>query len=338
MTERGGDLRDRIDGWLDTLPQPAPQAFVQHAIATGDRIRRRRRSQASLAVAATVAALGIGGALLAGPGTSTPPGPGGATDTPTGPTRTVGGTPRRDATVQYPDGTVTWPGPGGEPTWVQSGVAEQPATAAGLALRDVILAAAPGAVVLGSGPAADPTTDAGIKQAGPVGRTTDLEVRVTDVEGTRLGLLTVRMSRGGLSDQPLAAVMDPCGTWPSGAPGLGLLDGERSAYFENFPERTCSLHRSGGSTFVHWEGRGQEPGGGRTYETRTVFTVRADGTAVAVSSSTRFLPDGSAGSDLLAPRDWGQLEQLASTLPVPAGLSPPAAGRQSTAGSGGSSR
>jgi hypothetical protein len=324
MTDETTDLRARVDGWLDGLPQPAAQPFVQQAIETGERTRRRRRRTTVLAVAAAVAAIGVTGALLRGPRTAPAPEPGGSTGrtpAPTAPTRSSGGIVPRPTTVLYPDGPVTWPAPGGGPVWVQSGVGQQPVTAAGRSLRDALLAAAPGTVVIGSGPAADKSVDAGISQAGPTGRTTDLRARVIDVDGPRIGLLSVRMTRGGLSDEPLGAMLDPCGIWPDGSPGLGLRDEDRKVFFGQYPARTCAVHRSAGSTFVRWEGSGRSPDpGGRPYTTRMVFTVRSDGTAVQVVSSTRVRGPGDDGPELRRPRDWAGLEQLAVTLPVPAGL------------------
>lgn len=121
----------------------------------------------------------------------------------------------------------------------------------------------------------------------------------------------------GVSDYPSAGVLDPCGTWPGGNRGLGLLAAERNASFQNFLTQTCSLHRSGGSTFVRWEGNGRTPDTpGHSFTTRAVFTVRADGTAAYVASTTRV---GKAPG-LNRPRDWADLERLAATLPVPAGL------------------
>jgi hypothetical protein len=223
--------------------------------------------------------------------------------------------------VRYPDGTVTWPAPGAGGGWVVPGVGEQPGFELGRTLRDDLLARLPGTVPLGGGSAADVTAGAGITQSGPPGRTTDLRVELSDVDGSRVGLLTVRLTRGGLSDEPMAAALDPCGSWPAGTPGLGLLDLERSVFFENYPTRTCALHRSGGSTFVRWEGSGREPDpAGTGYSTRMVFTVRPDGTAVQVDSSTRWATPGSRSPGLRRPRDWSVLEQLAGTLPVPAGL------------------
>jgi hypothetical protein len=312
MTDETTGLRERIDGWLDGLPQPAAQPLVQQAIASGDRIRRRRRQGTALAVAAAVAAIGVGGALLRTEVTGPSPAP-----TPGGPGPSTSST--ATTTVRYPDGSVTWPAPGAGGTWVLPGVGKLARTELGQVLRGDILTAAPGTAPLGGGPGYV-VPGAGVAESGVAGRVTDVRVEVNDVDGPRLGLLTVRMTRGGLSAEPLAGVLDPCGTWPADSRGPGLLDGERSAYFENFPQRTCALHRSGGSTVVRWEGHGQEPDGGRSYATRIVFTVRPDGTAVYVSSSTRFQLAARYGPDLARPRDWSELERLAATLRVPDGL------------------
>jgi hypothetical protein len=123
-------------------------------------------------------------------------------------------------------------------------------------------------------------------------------------------------TRGGLTLVPV--VFDFCGTWPSDALwGLGTkVD---SPYFELSGPRTCSIRDTAdGHVLVHLvaqQGARHGPGDPPPAPLQLIsFTVREDGTAVAVSAIASL---DSRWSDARIGSTFDQLDKLATTLPYP---------------------
>lgn len=207
---------------------------------------------------------------------------------------------------------VDWPAPAAASTWFDlsgNNSLDQPTTDGALDLLAALDRAVPGA-----SPDAGMANRLGGSAADPAGYTAQLYRVVPGASAAEQVSWGVTMTRGGVTEP--TTVFDPCGSWPR-SDGLGLHEGFRSAYFEDYlgdATETCTVTTTpDGRRVVRFTivpGRSTQPS--LPGPQLRAFTVRPDGTAAA---AVVFARPGMPASDF--PPTLDILAELVLDLPYP---------------------